>query len=86
MGQDLEGLMNNSLGQPMAQIFLNSFGKTITLAVWAFIILAQYVMGSSMVCFCFFSSDPWCVTLVDCLADARDFAPVLRLVCQAARP
>ncbi|KAH9973550.1 APC amino acid permease [Lactifluus volemus] len=48
MGQDLEGLMNNSLGQPMAQIFLNSFGKTITLAVWAFIILAQYMMGSSM--------------------------------------
>ncbi|KAH9973549.1 APC amino acid permease [Lactifluus volemus] len=48
MGQDLEGLMTNSIGQPMAQIFLNSFGKTTTLAVWAFIILAQYMMGSSM--------------------------------------
>ncbi|KAI0297037.1 amino acid/polyamine transporter I [Multifurca ochricompacta] len=48
MGQDLEGLTNGSLGQPMAQIFLNSFGKKGTLAMWSFIILAQYMMGSSM--------------------------------------
>ena len=51
MGQDLQGLMNSSLGQPMAQILLNSFGKRGTLAMWSFIILAQYMMGSSMVCF-----------------------------------
>ncbi|KAI0255444.1 amino acid permease-domain-containing protein [Lactifluus subvellereus] len=48
MGQDLQGLMNSSLGQPMAQILLNSFGKTGTLVMWSFIILAQYMMGSSM--------------------------------------
>ncbi|KAN0124703.1 Amino acid/polyamine transporter I [Lactarius tabidus] len=48
MGQDLEGIMNSSFGQPMAQIFFNSFGKEGTLAMWSFIIIAQYMMGSSM--------------------------------------
>jgi hypothetical protein len=51
MGQDLEGLMNSSLGQPMAQIFLNSLGQKGTLVMWSFIILVQYMMGSSMVYF-----------------------------------
>ena len=51
MGQDLDGLMAGSLGQPMAQIFLNSFGQNGTLVMWSFIILAQYMMGSSTVCF-----------------------------------
>jgi hypothetical protein len=51
MGQDLDGLVNNSLGQPMAQIFLNSFGQNGALAMWSFIVLSQYMMGSSMVCF-----------------------------------
>ena len=51
MGKDLEGLMNSSLGQPMAQIFLNSFGQKGTLAMWSFIILVQYMMGSSIVYF-----------------------------------
>ena len=49
MGQDLEGVMNSSLGQPMAQIFLNSLGQKATLVMWSFIILVQYMMGSSMV-------------------------------------
>jgi hypothetical protein len=51
MGQDLEGLMNSSLGQPMAQIFLNRLGQKGTLVMWSFIILVQYMMGSSMVYF-----------------------------------
>ena len=51
MGQDLDGIMNSSFGQPMAQIFSNSFGKEGTLAMWSFIIIAQYMMGSSMVRF-----------------------------------
>jgi hypothetical protein len=51
MGQDLEGIMNSSFGQPMAQIFFNSFGQKGTLAMWSFIIIAQYMMGSSMVRF-----------------------------------
>jgi len=49
MGQDLEGIMSSGLGQPMAQIFFNSFGKEGTLAMWSFIIIAQYMMGSSLV-------------------------------------
>jgi amino acid transporter len=48
MGHDLDGLMSSSLGQPMAQIFLNSFGQNGTLIMWSFIILTQYMMGSSM--------------------------------------
>ncbi len=51
MGQDLDGLMNSSFGQPMAQIFFNSFGQEGTLAMWSFIIIVQYMMGSSMVRF-----------------------------------
>ncbi|KAH9021102.1 amino acid/polyamine transporter I [Lactarius deliciosus] len=48
MGQDLEGIMGSSFGQPMAQIFFNSFGQKGTLAMWSFIIIAQYMMGSSI--------------------------------------
>jgi len=51
MGRDLEGLMDSILGQPMAQIFLNSLGQKGTLVMWSFIILVQYMMGSSMVSF-----------------------------------
>ena len=51
MGQDLQAIMDSSFGQPMAQIFFNSFGRKGTLAMWSFIIVAQYMMGSSMVRF-----------------------------------
>ncbi|KAG2143445.1 amino acid/polyamine transporter I [Suillus bovinus] len=47
MGSDLESLAN--VGQPMAQIFFNSFGQKGTLALWSFVVLVQYMMGSSMV-------------------------------------
>jgi len=46
MGSDLEPLVNSS--QPMAQIFLNSFGLKPTLAIWAIVIIVQYMMGSSI--------------------------------------
>lgn len=49
MGTDLEGLLDSPIGQPMAQIFLNSFGQNGTLALWSFVVLVQYMMGSSMV-------------------------------------
>ncbi|EPQ55770.1 APC amino acid permease [Gloeophyllum trabeum ATCC 11539] len=49
MGTDLDSIMNSPIGQPMAQIFLNSFGEKGTLAVWAIVVLVQYMMGSSMV-------------------------------------
>lgn len=41
MGTDIEGLMNNPIGQPMATIFFNSFGQKGTLAVWAFVVIVQ---------------------------------------------
>ncbi|KAH0834008.1 amino acid/polyamine transporter I [Lanmaoa asiatica] len=47
MGTDIGSLINSP--QPMAQIFLNSFGQTGTLAIWSFVVLGQYMMGSSMV-------------------------------------
>ncbi|KAK7440043.1 hypothetical protein VKT23_017294 [Stygiomarasmius scandens] len=46
MGTDLEAL--SDADQPMAAIFFNSFGKKGTLALWAFVVLVQYMMGSSM--------------------------------------
>jgi len=49
MGTDLEGIMGSSVGQPMAQIFFNSFGQKGTLGIWAIVVLVQYMMGSSMV-------------------------------------
>ncbi|KAH7882169.1 amino acid/polyamine transporter I [Phlebopus sp. FC_14] len=49
MGTDLEGIISSPIGQPMAQIFFNSFGQNGTLAVWAIVVLVQYMMGSSMV-------------------------------------
>ncbi|KAI8972562.1 APC amino acid permease [Trametes punicea] len=48
MGTDLDGLMNSPIGQPMAEIFFNSFGQKGTLALWSIVVLVQYMMGSSM--------------------------------------
>ena len=47
MGTDIEGISNSA--QPMAKIFFNSFGQKGALAVWAIIVIVQYMMGSSMV-------------------------------------
>lgn len=55
MGSDIESLLNSPIGQPMAQIFFNSFGQNGTLALWAFVVIVQYMMGSSMVRQAFFS-------------------------------
>jgi len=49
MGTDLEGILSSPVGQPMAQIFFNAFGQKGTLALWSFVVLVQYMMGSSMV-------------------------------------
>ncbi|KAJ6476235.1 amino acid/polyamine transporter I [Mycena sanguinolenta] len=46
MGTDLETLYHSA--QPMAAIFFNSFGKRPTLALWAIVVIVQYMMGSSM--------------------------------------
>ncbi|KAJ3511130.1 hypothetical protein NMY22_g15750 [Coprinellus aureogranulatus] len=46
MGTDLEALYDSD--QPMALIFLNSFGRNATLGLWIVVVLVQYMMGSSM--------------------------------------
>ena len=80
MGQDLEGIMSSSLGQPMAQIFFNSFGKEGTLAMWSFIIIAQYMMGSSLVRFAVPSLAPaascfWADNHFRCLLPHANLSP-----------
>ncbi|KLO14662.1 amino acid transporter [Schizopora paradoxa] len=47
MGKDVDSILSNPIGQPLATIFFNSFGRTGTLALWAFIVIAQFMMGSS---------------------------------------
>jgi len=49
MGPDLSKVIDSPVDQPMAQIFLNSFGQSWTLVLWSFIIIAQYMMGSSQI-------------------------------------
>ena len=47
MGTDLDAIYNNPIGQPMATIFFNSIGKKGTLAIWAFVVIVQFFMGTS---------------------------------------
>lgn len=49
MGSNVDALLSSNIGQPMAQIFFQSFGKNGTLAFWAIVVIVQYMMGSSMV-------------------------------------
>jgi len=49
MGPDVSGVLYTPVGQPMAQIFLNSFGSSWTLVLWSFVIIIQFMMGSSLV-------------------------------------
>lgn len=43
MGTDMDSIMNSPIGQPMAEIFFNSFGQKGTLALWSIVVLVQYV-------------------------------------------
>ncbi|VDC02845.1 unnamed protein product [Peniophora sp. CBMAI 1063] len=45
MGTDLAVILDNPYGQPMATILLNAFGKRGALAIWSFVIIAQYING-----------------------------------------
>ncbi|GJJ13305.1 hypothetical protein Clacol_007557 [Clathrus columnatus] len=47
-GTDMESIIDNPIGQPMATIIFNSLGSRGTLALWSIIALVQYMMGSSM--------------------------------------
>ncbi|KAF5349324.1 hypothetical protein D9758_011797 [Tetrapyrgos nigripes] len=42
MGNDLESVIENPIGQPMATIFANTVGRTGTVVIWAFIVVTLY--------------------------------------------
>ncbi|KAF8227382.1 amino acid transporter [Tricholoma matsutake] len=48
MGTDLQSILGSPIQQPMAVILFNSFGQQGTLAIWAFIVVVQFSMGTSM--------------------------------------
>ncbi|KAL1746178.1 amino acid permease-domain-containing protein [Schizophyllum fasciatum] len=45
IGQDLEGIVNSPIGQPMATLFFNTVGKSGTLAIWAFVVVTLFMTG-----------------------------------------
>ncbi|KAJ7739990.1 amino acid/polyamine transporter I [Mycena maculata] len=49
MGSDLDSVIGNPIGQPMATIFFNSVGKTGTLVIWAFMIITLWMTGMDYV-------------------------------------
>ena len=46
-GTDVQVLLDSSVGQPIAQIFYQSFGQKGTLAMWSIIIATQLVVTGS---------------------------------------
>lgn len=49
MGTDIESILSSDIGQPLAAIFFNSFGRKATLGIWSVVVIAQWGMGSSIV-------------------------------------
>ncbi|KAI0324641.1 APC amino acid permease [Cubamyces sp. BRFM 1775] len=47
MGTDLDSIVDNPIGQPTATIFFNSFGRSGTLALWSFVVFAQFMVGQN---------------------------------------
>ncbi|KAI0027596.1 amino acid/polyamine transporter I [Vararia minispora EC-137] len=52
MGTDLQAILNSEIGQPMAVILFNSFGRSGTLAVWIVVVIVQFIMGMDMLTVC----------------------------------
>jgi hypothetical protein len=48
MGTDLESILGSPIGQPMAQIFYDSFGQKGALTLRSLVILAQCVLPRSV--------------------------------------
>jgi len=44
MGSDIQVLLDSNIGQPMAQIFYQSFGQKGTLAIWSIVVIVQSVI------------------------------------------
>jgi len=47
MGTDMTSILTSPIQQHLAATFFNSFGQKGTLALWSFIVIAQYMMGAS---------------------------------------
>ncbi|PBK92912.1 amino acid transporter [Armillaria gallica] len=45
MGRNYQSIIDSPVGQPIATILFNSFGKTGTLVVWSFVILTQFAIS-----------------------------------------
>ena len=43
MDTDTKSILNSPIGQPMATILFGRFGQKGTLALWSFVVIAQYV-------------------------------------------
>ena len=43
MDTNTEEILNSPIGQPMAAILFSRFGQKGTLAIWSFVVIAQYV-------------------------------------------
>ncbi|VDC07407.1 unnamed protein product [Peniophora sp. CBMAI 1063] len=52
MGTDLEAILASDIGQPMAVILFNSFGRGGTLAVWIVVVIVQFTMGVDITVVC----------------------------------
>ncbi|KAF9507565.1 hypothetical protein BS47DRAFT_1366561 [Hydnum rufescens UP504] len=48
MGTNINAIVNDPIGQPRAVILFNSLGQRVTIALWAFVVIAQYLMGSNI--------------------------------------
>lgn len=49
MGNDIQALLSSDVGQPMAQIFYQSFGQKGTLAIWSVIVIVQLVIIKTII-------------------------------------
>ncbi|KAA1473606.1 APC amino acid permease [Dentipellis sp. KUC8613] len=49
MGTDLQSIIDSPIGQPMAAILFNSFGKKATLGIWSLVVVALFMACSSTV-------------------------------------
>ncbi|KAA1473607.1 hypothetical protein DENSPDRAFT_872903, partial [Dentipellis sp. KUC8613] len=49
MGTDLASIIENPIGQPMATILFNGFGKHGTLGIWSLVVISQFMIGTGAI-------------------------------------
>ncbi|KAG8722449.1 GABA-specific high-affinity permease, partial [Ceratobasidium sp. 423] len=48
MGTNVDSILNDDIGQPLAAIFFNSFGEKATLRIWAVVVITQWAVWFSV--------------------------------------